>query len=308
MTVCSCASPAQAGAVVNESVIALGKEKQLTLPKPASGAPRWSEADGKIVIQGAGFAAVFDRDKGDFDPADPRHTCPVTSFPAVHVTRYDFGDLNGPNSPPYAVFPKRDTRRVQTIEVKETPAGLRLIVRDRYEHFAGSTSWLIDRQGRGAVACDYTYSGPPMDTREAGIRFLVKPACDEATWRRWSEWGVFPPESISRTEGSAKARRAAKWSPARWNQPPAWPWALDETEMGTADFRSVKFNVYEAGLSSPGGSGVSLHANADAHFRAALAPDGVAAHLLWRCPLGQVPLKPGDRLHGEFIVRLHTRR
>ncbi len=75
------------------------------------------------------------------------------------MTRYDFGDLNGPKSPPYAVFPDAKTRRFERIEVKEEPSGLRLIVHDRYESFAGSTSLLLDREGRGVVTCDYTYTG-----------------------------------------------------------------------------------------------------------------------------------------------------
>ena len=61
----------------------------------------------------------------------------------------------------------------------------------------------MDKDGRGVIACDYTYTGQPMDTREAGIRLLLKGACDTVKWRRWSEWGVFPQESISRTEGTA---------------------------------------------------------------------------------------------------------
>jgi hypothetical protein len=85
---------------------------------------------------------------------------------------------------------------------------------------------------------------------------------------------------------------------------PAWPWSQDETELGTADFRSIKYGIREAALVSPDGSGLRVYAGGDAHFRAALAPGGVAAHLLWRCPLGQVQLKPNDRLHGEFVVGL----
>ncbi len=298
------------GTVVNESLIRLGRERASappTAPCPASEAPRWSEDGNKIVIQGEDFTAVFDRAKGDFDPADPRHTCAVRSFPAPHVTRYDFGDLNGPNSPPYAVFPEAKSRQFERVEVKEQGDALRLTVYDRYEYFAGSTSWLMDKDGRGVVTCDYTYSGQQMDTREAGIRFLINATCDELKWRRWSEWGVFPQESISRTEGTARAHRDRKWGEARWNARPAWPWSLDETELGTADFRSIKYNIYEAALRSPDGAGLSLHANADVHFRAALAPGGVAAHLLWHCPLGQVPLKPNDRLQGEFVVELHPR-
>ena len=74
--------------------------------------------------------------------------------------------------------------------------------------------------------------------------------------------------------------------------------------MGTADFRSIKYNIYEAALVSPEGLGLKVYSHGDAHFRAALAPGGITADLLWRCPLGQVTLKPNDRLKGEFVVRL----
>jgi beta-galactosidase len=295
---------APSGTVIDESVIRLGTEKPVVVARPLPGAPRWREEGQKILIQGQGFAAVFDRAKGDFDAQDPRHTCAVRAFPTLHVTRYDFGDLNGPKSPPYAVFPDAKTRRLERVEVREEPAGLRLTVHDGYDDFAGSTSWLIGQDGQGVVSCDYTYTGKQMDTREAGIRFLLKAGCEELKWRRWSEWGVFPSEDISRTEGTAHAHRDKKWGAARWNMPPKWPWSLDETEPGTADFRSIKYNVYDAALVSRDGSGLSLHANADAHFRAALVPGGVAAHLLWRCPLGQVPLRPNDRVRGEFVVQL----
>jgi beta-galactosidase len=317
---------APSGTVLNKSVIRLGKERTPALPRPVSGAPLWTDDGNRIVIQGNGFGLVFDREKGDFDPADPRHNCAVIAFPSIHLTRYDFGDLNGPKSPPYAVFPDAQTRRIESVDVSRHftltfaragvlgpleltngnrgSDGLRLVVHDRYNNFTGSTTWLIDKDGRGTVECDYTYSGPQMDTREAGIRLLLKPACEEVTWQRWSEWGVFPPECISRPVGSARARRDRSWGEAVWNVRPAWPWSLDETELGTADFRSIKYNIYQAALTAPNGSGFAVYANGDAHFRAALAPGGVAAHLLWRCPLGQVVLKPNDRLQGEFVVVL----
>ena len=293
------------GVLIDDAVFWLGNERSETLPQPSSGAPNWTDDGNKIVIRGAGFGVVFDRAKGDFDPSDPRHICPVISFPAVHVTRYDFGDLNGPNSPPYAVFPDARTRHFDSIDLQQQPAGLLLTVHDHYTDFAGSTSWLIDKNGRSVVSCDYAYSGVAMETREAGIRFLLHRACEQVNWRRWSEWGAFPDESISRITGAAKAHRDLSWGPAIWNQARAWPWFLDETELGTTDFRSVKFNIYEATLAAVDGFGLSAHANADAHFRAALATNGVAAHLLWRCPLAQVSLNPGNHLQGQFVVELH---
>jgi hypothetical protein len=290
------------GVLVDDMFVWLGHEKSEVLPKASVGAPKWSDDGRRIFIQGDGFNAVFDREKGDFDDGDTRHTCAVISFPTVHATRYDSGDLGASS---YAALPGHESRVFEKIEVQEEGAGLRLTVHDHYQDFAGSTSWLMDKTGHGLVSCDYTYSGDPIDTREAGIRFLLKPACDEVKWRRWSEWGgTFPPESITRIEGTARAHRPAQWGPARWNERPSWPWSLDETELGTADFRSVKYNVYDAALLAADASGLELCANADAHFRAALAPGGVAAHLLSRCPFRETALSKGDRLRSEFAVRL----
>jgi hypothetical protein len=294
----------QQGAIIHESSIQLGEEKLTPSLKPFDGAPQWSEDGNKIIIQGQNFSAVFDRTKGDFDSSDSRHRCAVQAFPTLHLTRYDFGDLNGPNSPPYAVFPDAKTRRFEKVDLKTETSGLRITVHEKFDGFAGSTSWLMNRDGKGTVSCDYIYSGPTMDTREAGICFLLRPACDELKWRRWSEWGVFPSEDISRTEGTARARRDKKLGEAQWNKRPRWPWSQDETEQGTADFRSVKFNIYEASLASKDGGGLRVLGKADVHFRAALAGDGIHAHVLSRCPLGQVPIKSGDHLREEFNLQL----
>jgi hypothetical protein len=85
---------------------------------------------------------------------------------------------------------------------------------------------------------------------------------------------------------------------------PAWPWSLDQTELGTADFRSIKFCIYEASLAAPDGSGMRVDANADAHFRACLSNQGVMMHILSQCPLAPVVLKSGARFTGKFSVRL----
>ncbi len=294
----------RSGQLIDEASVCLGNEKSEVLPEPSAGPPAWSDDGRKIFIQGEGFSFVFDREKGDFDASDPRHTGAVIAFPALHATLYDWGDFR-PVAPRYAALPERKSRMFDKIEVRQEGAGLRLTVHDHYQDFAGSTSWLIDKTGQGVVSGDYAYSGPPIDTREAGIRFLLRTGCDEVKWRRWSEWGdTFPAESITRVEGAARAHRSAQWGPARWNARPGWPWSLDETELGTAEFRSVKYNVYDAALAAADGSGLELRAKADADFRAALAPGGVAAHLLWRCPFRETTLNKGNHLRGQFAVQL----
>ncbi len=292
------------GELINAAAIQLGKKTAKPLPQPEAGVPQIQDDGKTVLIAGKGFSLVFDKSSGDFNAADPRHKSPLVRFPSLHVTRYDFGDLAGPGAEPYAVFPDAKTRVVDEAAAVSRPEGVELKVREHFDRFAGTTTWLMDKNGMGKVHYDYTYSGKPMNTREAGIRFELKPSCDELSWRRWSEWDIFPEDSICRTEGRAKALRTGKRGTDPENVRPTWPWSQDQTELGTADFRAIKFNIYEASLCAPNGAGLTVHANADAHVRSCLAENGVLFHVLSRCPLGQVAIKSGDRLTGEFVVEL----
>jgi beta-galactosidase len=288
--------------IVN-ATLTLGQPMPAPLRQPQAGVPKWSDDVRLITIEGRRFSLVLDRTTGDFDAANPRHRAPVISFPSLHVTRHDFGDLDR-KKPPYAEFPDVKTRVVESVTAVEVGGGLELTVKDRYDHFAGTVHWLMDKDGVGKISYDYAYTGDNLDTREIGIKTLLPAQCDEVKWRRWSEWGIFPQDSISRTEGTAKAKRDKKWPEQRANIKPEWPWSQDQTQLGTADFRSIKFHIYAASLVAPDGSGVQVEANADTHFRACLAAPGVWMHVLSQCPLAPVVLKKGTRLTGDFNVHL----
>jgi len=292
------------GELINTLAIQLGPPPRITLPAPLAGPPKLTDDGPTLLIEGNGFSLVFDKKAGDFLVADPRHEASVVRFPLPHLTRYDFGDLAGSHGKPYAVFPDAGTRIVDEVTVQTHADGIELAVRDHYDLFAGTMRWLVDKEGVGKVSYRYTYSGEEMDTREAGVRFALRPDCDEISWRRWSEWDIFPADSISRTEGRAKAFRTARRRADPEGVRPTWPWSQDQTELGTADFRSIKFNVYEAALLAEDGAGLRLHAAGDLHVRPGLAEDEVLFHVLSRCPLGQVVLKPGDELTGQCIVEL----
>jgi len=294
----------RAGDLVTVATVQLGKRPPRELPRPEAGAPTRRDEGDKIIVEGDGFGLVLNRATGRFEVHDGCHTLPLLDFPAVHVTRFDFGDLGGPNDAPYEVLPKRETRVVEGVEAQTTPEAVTLVVRDRYDGFAGSVTWTLDRSGVGKVSYDYTYSGADMSAREIGVRFRLRDECDELRWERWSEWGVYPEDSISRTEGRAHARRDPKRGPAPESTRPTWPWSLDETGLGTNDFRSVKLNVYQAALLSPRGDGLRLLADADAHARACLGERGVLLHALTECRLGPVTVKTRDRLRGELTVVL----
>lgn len=290
------------GRMVNALCVTLGKPKTRTLPKPV-GAPDWTD-DGKAVsVRGRDFALVLDRAKAEFSAGDGRNGAGLRAFPALHLTRFDFGDLLG-GKPPYAELPDASTRVIEEVKAAELPDGLEITVRDHYDGFAGSVTWLIGGNGVGRLSYDYAYSGPDLDVREIGLKCLLDPQCDKLSWRRWSEWGVFPKDHISRTEGSARATRAGVKGTDPEGVKPQWPWSLDQTELGTCDFRGIKFNIYEASLKDSKGRGLEVHADSDAHVRSCLADDGVKLHILSHCRLGPIVLKTGNRVKGEFIVEL----
>lgn len=290
------------GESVTDAWIRLGKQEAAPSPRPEKGPPSRNDNGNLVLIEAQGLSMVFDRVRGDFNPDDPRHTAAVTAFPQVHVTRFDFGDLAP--GPPYAVLPDPASRVVDHVDIGEQPEGLAIEVHDHYADFTGNTRWVIDRDGVGKISYDYKYSGERLSVREAGIRWVLKPECDELAWRRWSEWGDFPGDAICRTAGRAKARRDPSWGDARENEKPAWPWLLDQTPLGTTDFRSIKFNIYEASLGAPDGSGLAIYANADAHVRACLDPKGVLLHVLSQCRLGPLVLNSGDHIQGECVMTL----
>jgi hypothetical protein len=286
------------------AAIQLGQAPPRSVPRPQAGAPTWTLDGDLIVVEGTGYRFVLDRSRAEFKADDPRHSAPLIRFPTPHLTRYDFGDLAGPSSPPYAVLPDGGTRRVEVVSMNTTSAGLEITVQDHYEGLTGHIRWLVDRSGMGEVVCEYRYTGPPLNAREVGIAMTLKAGCDELKWRRWSEWGVFPDDHIGRTEGTAKARRDPLWPDAPEGTRPAWPWRRDQTELGTNDFRSIKFNIYEASLVATDGSGIRICANADAHVRACLADKGVRLHVLSQCRLGPVVLKEGDRIEGRCAIEM----
>lgn len=84
--------------IVNATV-ALGEPTKTLLPQTQAGAPKWSDDGHLITIEGAGFSLVLDRATGDFDTENPRHRAPILTFPSLHVTRHDFGDLDRKNHP-----------------------------------------------------------------------------------------------------------------------------------------------------------------------------------------------------------------
>ena len=101
------------GELITATSIQFGRATEKPLPRLEAGSPQFQDDGKTVLIEGKGFALVFDKKSGDFNAADPRHRSPIMHFPALHVTRYDFGDLAGParSLTPSSPMPKRARSR-----------------------------------------------------------------------------------------------------------------------------------------------------------------------------------------------------
>ncbi len=228
----------------------------------------------------------------------------AAGWPTFHATRFDFADL-WPAQPPFAVLPtdraaatSRDSLPPHT--VSRTGGGV--TIHEKWADFEGDVTLTPGSDGSVTVAYDFAYTGPDFHAREIGLRIPFPGHGWTVAWDRRSEWGDAPDDTIMRPRGSARPWRGSRRSSVPESVRPRWPWALDETEEGTAGFRAVKLNVHEASLTSKKGDGVAVLAAGDIHIRAAVEGPETAFYLLTRCGLAPRLVRQGDRLTGEFVV------
>lgn len=111
---------------------------------------------------------------------------------------------------------------------------------------------------------------------ELGIAYVAAPGMDTLSWDREGRYTVYPPDHIGRLSGTAS--RYSKGS--RFGEEPEFPWAqemknyilngfYDVDYKGTADFRSLKENIYTAALDRENGKAcIMALSDGSSHVRA----------------------------------------
>ena len=91
--------------------------------------------------------------------------------------------------------------------------------------------------------------------------FLLPPSLDTLSWRRKGLWSIYPEWHIARLSGQTLVHCAAP--SGKYGEPPDREWQQEETDFiafgrydtgrrGTEDFRSSKFSILRADMSSHG--------------------------------------------------------
>ena len=258
-------------------------------------------------------------------------------MPTVYMTNTWQGGMNTP----LRMSGGAEKRVIDSVAVERRDRAMAIIVRDHCDVLAGQLQLLLDADGTAETSFDYIYSGEPFRGREIGLELPLDAACQTLTWRRQSEWDVYPDDQIGRPQGTAKARRVSEavgnalrgvpnggpsWrvypampeetryrnhpkSPWPWtsdlelSEAKTWPWSLDMNDgSGTRDFASTKFHVFEARLCDAEGRGVAVFSDGRANVRAGLSKAAVLLHLWQPGEAREVPR--GARLEGRFTISL----
>lgn len=200
---------------------------------------------------------------------------------------------------PYTEYPDGNTRKIKFISIEKQEKSATVVVHDEFDGFKGYVKWLIDDAGQTKVSFNYNYTGSDVPVRELGVRFLVDKNCQTLHWKRRGDWSPFPDDHIGRTEGIAKAFYDAEKKTKDGN--PDWPWSYDSTERGSNDFRSSKFNIYNAEICDKAGRGLKVNADGSVNVRASIAKDGVQFHVL---KSEGAKLTKNSILEGDFYITL----
>jgi hypothetical protein len=166
-------------------------------------------------------------------------------------------------------FPIFESWRItKPLEIRSAGDDYEVIEAGAYRDFAGELRFRISPQGSLLVSYDFTYTGTDTRAREVGLQFGVPLWCDKLQWRRQGEWTVYPEDHIGRNDGVAVAHASVGQT-----VPPNQSFALDDTPIGTNDFRSGKRNFIFASLTDKEGYGVGIEAIGAQHFRTSVAND-----------------------------------
>lgn len=226
----------------------------------------------------------------------------LLEFPVLHVL---------PTADPLSPLPDRLSWRLQAMEEKKEGEDIRLTIKGSYAGFQGSYDVMITPSGEIAVTADFEYTGEDLWAREVGLRLSVPKPADLLRWQRRAEWSVYPPDHIGRPLGTARM-----YAEHKSDLPPDWPWAQDNSPLGSNDFRSTKRNIVWTAIGYPDGAGVLVLSDGRQHARATTETDRISLHINdwyggtnagwweWEHNYGKGKLlKKGDRIRETVRLR-----
>ncbi|MEN0019296.1 MAG: glycoside hydrolase family 2 TIM barrel-domain containing protein [Planctomycetota bacterium] len=175
------------------------------------------------------------------------------------------------------------------------------------------------KQARGAFRIAVPPAGPievsydfeileAVNPREWGVQLAAAEGASTVQWTRRGLWSLYPSTHIGRTEGTARLNGLSV-DRGSW---PSHPWALDDSPLGSNDFRASKHNFFEVSLTDDKGHGMRALSDGDDTSRswmeggtvrwlvAGYSNAGNEPFFRSHAAAEDRPLAVGDRIRGSF--------
>ncbi len=221
--------------------------------------PSWLGGPMERII-GDNFEIAFDGANGRIRRALVDRHSVLYETPKLHIL---------PIEATLEEFPLFETWRLtKPLDIHAVGSDYEVVETGTYRDFAGELRFRIAPQGAMRVSYEFTYTGTDVRAREIGLQIGVPLWCDRLQWKRRGEWTVYPDDHIGRNEGTAMAHALGQQT-----VPPQQPFALDDTPIGTNDFRSTKRNFVFGTLTDKDGYGIGIEAVGTQHLRAEVDTD-----------------------------------
>jgi hypothetical protein len=185
-----------------------------------------------------------------------------------------------------------------------------------YSNLVGGYNTVITPGGDVTIASEFSYTGPDVLAKEIGFQFEVPLALDHLSWARKGEWSWYPEDHIGALSGDVKSHTGRPAFTV-----PTWPYAEDDSPMGSNMYRSTKRNILSATVRDAAGHGWTVHSDGSQHLRASVDSDRIRIYVSdWyggsTADMGEYVenygegkmLHSGDRIHSRLRLSRLTGR
>ena len=304
------------GFTADEYLIPVGRQVQNELQALPTASTRLKEKKDRYVVTGKDFSCEISRVSGQILSVKKGKKEILNGGPWLMALPLTGGGCYPNHNANTPVFNDLCSDwKVEKVEAVRQGDDVLVKVAGAYKEFSGSYDLKINAGGELSV----TYSFDALEDvnpRQWGLVFEAPVSYDKTFWRRDGMWSVYPADHISCPVGEASLFYEGLPAKVDPRTEPAWSWSMDYNELGSNDFRSTRRNIWYAGLKDGNGSKITVPSNGKQHWRSWLEKDKIRFLVADFVTAGnemflssyyapyRKPLKKGDRIGGEIVVRV----
>lgn len=254
------------GVVIDEYLIPVGEQPQNEIKLPEPNSTKFKSNATKITVTGKDFVCEIDSKTGQIITLKRAGAEVLSGGPWLMALPLTGGGCYPNHNANTPIFNDVCTDwTAKSVTAKKVGENVEINVTGDYKEFSGSYTMTINSNGVLTTSYNFT-SKIDVNPRQWGLVFETPENFATTFWRRNGLWSVYPSDHISRPAGQAELFYDGVPQKRNPRTEPQWAWSYDSNELGSADFRSTRRNIWFAGLQSDNNS-VTAVSNGEQHWR-----------------------------------------